>query len=154
MLSFLARTRNLMIMACRMCFSDLSLALCCRWDKIPGPGQGWRCCRHLYFSGCLLLKTEEHKDKRGHWMFKFTFKRAWRTFALSMLCTFGAWLSAFLFVKNRRAYDIADVAKLSFLAWTRNLMIMACRMCFSDLLLALCCHWDKIPGLGQGWRRR
>ena len=66
-----------------------------------------------------------------------------------MLCTFGAWLSAFLFVKNRRAYDIADVAKLSFLAWTRNLMIMACRMCF-DLSLALCCRWNKVPGLGQG----
>ena len=29
-----------------------------------------------------------------------------------------------LFVKNRRFYDIADVAKLSFLAWTRNLMMM------------------------------
>mgnify|MGYP005935964079 CR=1 FL=1 len=41
-----------------------------------------------------------------------------------MLCTFGAWLSAFLFVKNIRSYDIADVAKLSFLARTRNLMIM------------------------------
>ena len=26
-------------------------------------------------------------------------------------------------------YGIAYVAKLSFLAWTRNLMIMACRMC-------------------------
>ena len=52
--------------------------------------------------------------------------------------------------KNRRPYNIADVAKLSFLAGTRNLMIMACRMCFSDLSLALCCHWDKIPGLGQG----
>ena len=87
-------------------------------------------------------------------MFKFTFKLAWRNFALSMLCIFGAWLSAFLFVKNRRAYDIADVAKLSFLAGTRNLMIMACRMCFSDLSLALCCRWDKIPGLGQGWRCR
>ena len=83
-------------------------------------------------------------------MFKFTFKRDWRTFALSMLCTCGAWLSAFLFVKNRRFYDIAHVAKLSFLAWTRNLMIMACRMCLSDLLLALCCHWDKVPGPGQG----
>ena len=33
-----------------------------------------------------------------------------------------------LFVKNRRFYDIAHVAKLSFLAKTRNLMIMACRM--------------------------
>ena len=83
-------------------------------------------------------------------MFKFTFKRDWRTFALSMLCTCGAWLSAFLFVKNRRFYDIAHVAKLSFLAWTRNLMIMACRICLSDLLLALCCHWDKVPGPGQG----
>ena len=66
-----------------------------------------------------------------------------------MLCTFGAWLSAFLFVKNRRAYDIADVAKLSFLAGTRNLMIMTCRMCFG-LSPALCCHWDEVPGLGQG----
>ena len=37
--------------------------------------------------------------------------------------------------KNRRAYDIADVAKLSFLAGTRNLMIMACRMYF------LICRW-------------
>ena len=52
--------------------------------------------------------------------------------------------------KNRRPYNIADVAKLSFLAKTRNLMIMACSMCFSDLSLALCCHWDKVPGPGQG----
>ena len=37
-------------------------------------------------------------------------------------------------------YGIAHVAKLSFLAWTRNLMIMTCRMCFSDLSLALCCR--------------
>ena len=56
----------------------------------------------------------------------------------------------FLRQKNRRAYDFALVAKLSFLARSRNLMIMACRMCFSDLSPALCCHWDKIPGLGQG----
>ena len=66
-----------------------------------------------------------------------------------MLCTFGAWLSAFLFVKNRRFYDIAHVAKLSFLAKTRNLMIMACLMCL-DLLLALCRRWDKVLGPGQG----
>ena len=26
--------------------------------------------------------------------------------------------------KNRRPYNIADIAKLSFLAWTRNLMMM------------------------------
>ena len=24
-----------------------SLTLCCRWDEIPGPGQGWRCRGHL-----------------------------------------------------------------------------------------------------------
>ena len=82
-------------------------------------------------------------------MFKFTFKWAWRTFALSMLCTFGAWLSAFCCEKNISVYGIADVAKLSFLAWTRNLMIMAYKMCL-DLLPALCCHWDKVPGPCQG----
>ena len=41
-------------------------------------------------------------------------------------------------VKNRRAYGIANYAKLSFLAGTRNLMIMVCRMCFV-LSQALCC---------------
>ena len=33
-------------------------------------------------------------------------------------------------VKNRRGDVIAVVAIASFLAWTRNLMIMVCRMCF------------------------
>ena len=46
-----------------------------------------------------------------------------------MLCIFGAWLSDFLFVKNRRSYDIAHVAKLSFLAVTRNLMVGTARCC-------------------------
>ena len=55
----------------------------------------------------------------------------------------------FLRQKNKRAYEIADIAKLSFLARTRNLMIMACRMCL-DLSPALCCRWDKIPGPCQG----
>ena len=62
------------------------------------------------------------------------------------VCTFGAWLSAFLFVKNRRAYDIADVAKLSFLAGTRNLMIMV-GTCPSQHCTA---HEDKVPGPCQG----
>ena len=51
--------------------------------------------------------------------------------------------------KNKSYYSITIAAMLSFLAWTRNLMIMACRMCF-DLSLALCCRWNKVPGLGQG----
>ena len=33
-------------------------------------------------------------------------------------------------VKNRRSYGIANYAKLSFLAGTRNLMIMVCSICF------------------------
>ena len=41
-------------------------------------------------------------------------------------------------VKNRRSYGIANYAKLSFLAGTRNLMIMACRICLG-LSQALCC---------------
>ena len=67
---------------------------------------------------------------------------------LDALLIFQCYASSMLFIhtptfvvfKNRRSYSIADVAKLSFLAGTRNLMIMACRMCFSDLSLALCCR--------------
>ena len=51
----------------------------------------------------------------------------------------------FVVFKNRRAYDIADVAKLSFLAWTRNLMIMAYRMCF--LFVAGICAVIEIRSL-------
>ena len=47
--------------------------------------------------------------------------------------------------KNRRPYNIADVAKLSFLAWTRNLMILACRMCF--LFVAGICAVIEIRSL-------
>ena len=76
---------------------------------------------------------------------------------LDALLIFQCYASSMLFIhtptfvvfKNRRSYDIANVAKLSFQARTRNLMIMACRMCF-DLSLALCCRWNKVPGLGQG----
>ena len=76
---------------------------------------------------------------------------------LDALLIFQCYASSMLFIhtptfvvfKNRRSYYIADAAELSFLAWTRNLMIMVCRMCF-DLLLALCRRWDKVPGPGQG----
>ena len=68
---------------------------------------------------------------------------------LPFLCTYGdcvlLWGG-----KNSGVFGIADVAKLSFLAGTRNLMIMACRMCFFYLSPALCCHWGEIPGPCQG----
>ena len=54
---------------------------------------------------------------------------------LTYLCSFNAvhlWCLAFsLFVckEQKSAYDIADAAESSFLAVTRNLMIMVCRMC-------------------------
>ena len=40
--SFLAGTRNLMFTGCKMRFK-LSPTLCRHLDKIPGPGQEWRC---------------------------------------------------------------------------------------------------------------
>ena len=55
--SFLAGTRNLMFMDCRKRYF-CRWHLCHHWDKIPGPGQGWRC--------------------RGHYavaLWKYTFKR-------------------------------------------------------------------------------
>ena len=57
----------------------------------------------------------------------------------------GKRFASFYRQKNRRAYDIADVAKLSFLAWTRNLMILACRMCF--LFVAGICAVIEIRSL-------
>ena len=39
--SFLARTRNLMFMDCKKHYFYRH-HLCHYWDKIPGPGQGWR----------------------------------------------------------------------------------------------------------------
>ena len=51
--------------------------------------------------------------------------------------------------KNRGVYGIAYFAKLSFLAGTRNLMIMPVG-CVFDLSPALCCHWGEIPGPCQG----
>ena len=68
---------------------------------------------------------------------------------LDALLIFQCYASSMLFIhtptfvvfKNRRSYDIADVAKLSFQARTRNLMIMACSMCF------FICRWH-CAGIG------
>ena len=67
---------------------------------------------------------------------------------LPFLCTYGACV-LFWVGKNRGVYGIAYVAKLSFLAGIRNLMIMPVG-CVFDLSLALCCRWNKVLGPGQG----
>ena len=53
-------------------------------------------------------------------------------------------LRLFCSEKNRRSYDIADVTKLSFLAWTRNLMVIVCRMFFG---IAGICAYIEIRSL-------
>ena len=65
-------------------------------------------------------------------------------------CVLMVLVFCFGLVRTEVFYGIVHVAKLSFLAWTRNLMIMACRMCFFYLSPALCCHWGEIPGPCQG----
>ena len=45
-------------------------------------------------------------------------------------CVLMVLVFCFGLVRTEVFYGIVHVAKLSFLAWTRNLMIMACRMCF------------------------
>ena len=155
MSSFLARTRNLIFMDYRMYYF-------CRWhlcrhlDKIPGPGQGWRCRGHCaVFSGCLLVfKTEEHKNKRFALNSKYSFKRTWCSFAIQCICIIDAELTTlFCLRKNRSYHSITIVAIPSFLAETRNLMFMDCSLCFK-LSPTLCRHLNKIPGPGQGWRCR
>ena len=54
-------------------------------------------------------------------------------------CVLMVLVFCFGLVRTEVFYGIAYVAKLSFLAGIRNLMIMAYRMCL-DLSLALCCR--------------
>ena len=100
-----------------------------------------------------VFLTEEHKNKRFPLILECSCKWICDTFLNQCFASAVLSLRLSFVVKNRRSYGIANYAKLSFLAGTRNLVIMVCRMCFV-LSLALCCFWDKIPGPGQGWRRR
>ena len=79
------------------------------------------------------------------------FNRAWQTYAHSMLCICDAKnTTLLLYGRTKEAgvyigcYDVIP-------GRDQESMIMRCRMCFK-LSLALCWHWDKIPGPGQGWR--
>ena len=108
----------------------------------------------VVFCGCLLcFLTEEHKNKSFTLILACSCKWICDTFLNQCLAPAVLSLRLSFVVKNRMFYGIANYAKLSFLTGIRNLMIMVCRMCFV-LSLALCCFWDKIPGPGQGWRRR
>ena len=108
--SFLAGTRNLIV----------GLVLCTRWlwcfhwDEIPGPGQGWRVGGTvLHLVGVCFLQTEEHKNKRFHWMLKCTFMRAWRTFEHSMLCICDSESINSTFVNKNRSYHSITIALYS-----------------------------------------
>ena len=151
-LSILARTRNLMIMACRMCFSDLSPALFCHWDKIPGLRQGWRCCGHLCKVGfarwnvklaslgktqaCLLGKCFASFYRQKNIRTKETLKNL---ISLQMdlmhipilqCLHLWCWSATLCLEKNRSYYSITIAAMPSFLARTRNLMMTDCRMSY------------------------
>ena len=64
-------------------------------------------------------------------------------------CVLMVLVFCFGLVRTEVFYGIAYVAKLSFLAGIRNLMIMPVG-CVFDLSPALCCHWGEIPGPCQG----
>ena len=61
----------------------------CLWRyKLPGPGQGWRVGGTvLHLVGVCFLQTEEHKNKRFHWMLECAFKRTWHTLFHSMIAS-------------------------------------------------------------------
>ena len=126
MSSFLARTRNLMFMDCRMCYF-------CRWhlclhrNKIPGLGQGWRFagtvqCLVDVFPTLLFIKNAV----QGTANVLHDGQVDVRTEAclcthrqMNIICILLFFCS---YVLTKR------ITMSSFLARTRNLMFMDCRM--------------------------
>ena len=146
-------------------------------NEIPGPGQGWRIAGVVQSRGyslvfrqkkwvcTLLLKTEEHKNKRVYWKIKRMLKQAWYSFVFSMLCIWDAGSIYSTFVgKNRRRCLHCKFFAWWACGWTGGSLLMHGltdgHHLHSCVLLFLClyslftsCWWrHEIPGPGQGWR--
>ena len=118
--SFLAGTRNLVIVVCMWPRQHCAV----HEDKIPGPSQGWRVASIAQFSCAYLLLDIRTKEQK--WCIKVWKLQQIICYAFLYLCicigdatTFG-----FFCWKEQKVYNIAWLSIQSFLAGTRNPIMM------------------------------
>ena len=84
----------------------------------------------VVFSGCLLVFRQKNIRTKGSFKGQMYIQASLMFICSLNVCTNGA-ESATLFVEKEQKGDIVAVfAIASFLAGTRNLIFMVCRMCF------------------------